>query len=585
MAAPSTSHAPRSALRLLKPFLRRHARRLAAGFGALLIVDLLQVWIPRVIKHAVDALGRPGMTQGGLVVYAAGIVGLALVIAVFRYLWRILLLGFSRVLERDLRERMVERILSLDRTVFFRRTTGDFMALSGNDLASVQLAAGMGLVAFADAVIMSAAALGFMAYIHPTLTAVAVAPMPLLALATRFLSARLHKRFLRVQEIFSQLTELARSTFSSIRLYKAYTQEEAQCRRFDALGRSYIRNNLRVALVQGTLFPFAGLTANASLLLVLFFGGRLTLQGIITTGDFVAFIAYLHLLTWPMMAFGWVANLFQRGLTSLGRIGSLLEERPVHQDPPRPWPPPRPPVTIELHGLTFAYPGRPEPALRRIHLTFPAGVTGIAGPTGSGKSTLCQVLARLYPIEDSTYLLNGTDVNLLKVAHVRRLIAYVPQDGTLFSDTVAANIALGRPDASREEIEQVARAAAIHEEILAMEHDYETRIGERGVRLSGGQRQRIALARALLLDRPILLIDDGLSAVDLETERTILRSLKPYLERRTCLIVSHRVAALADCDRIVVLDRGSVADQGSHEELMERNLFYRTIYLHQTLRR
>ncbi|WP_170920352.1 ABC transporter ATP-binding protein [Desulfacinum hydrothermale] len=566
----------------MKPFLRHQAGRLAAGFAALWIVDLLQVWIPRVIKHAVDALARPGMTQGRLFFYGAEIAGLALLIAVFRYLWRILLLGFSRLLERDLRHQMVERILYLDRTVFSRRSTGDFMALSGNDLASVQLACGMGLVAFADAVIMSLAALAFMAYIHPVLTVVATAPMPLLAFATRFLSARLHRRFMRVQELFSQLTERARSTFSSIHLYKAYTQEEAQCRRFDAVGRAYIRNNLKVALVQGTLFPFAGLTANASLLLVLFFGGRLTLQGVITTGDFVAFIAYLHLLTWPMMAFGWVANLFQRGLTSLGRIQGLMEERPALQEPPNPLPPPQPPVTIQVHGFTFAYPGRSEPALRRVHITLPVGVTGLVGPTGSGKSTLCQVLARLYPIEDGAYRINGTDVNRLNVADVRRLIAYVPQDGTLFSDTIAANIALGRPEASRQEIEDVARAAAIHHEITAMEHGYETRIGEKGVRLSGGQRQRIALARALLLDRPVLLIDDGLSAVDLETERAILRAIKPYLEGRTCLIVSHRVAALAGCDRIVVLDRGVVADQGSHDQLMERNLFYRTIALHQT---
>ncbi len=570
-----------NAFRLLKPLAGRYVWRLAAGFLCLAVVDVLQLWIPRVMKHAVDGVSA-GEDTALLVRRAAQIVGLALLIAVLRYFWRFFLLGFSRLLERDIRQEMVSHVLTLDRTALHRRSTGDILALSGNDLASVQLAAGMGLVAFVDAVFMSVAALAFMAALHGRLTAIAVAPLPLLALLTRSLSGKLHRRFVQVQEKFSELTECARTTLASIRLFKAYNQEEAQTARFDALGRAYVHHNLKAAMVQGTLFPFAGLVGNASMVLVLYFGGRLTMERTISPGDFVAFIAYLHLLTWPMMAFGWVANLFQRGLTSLNRIRDLLSDRPALQDPCAPVAAPPPPLTLRLHECTFAYPGMEKPVLRQCSITLGPGITGLIGPTGSGKSTLCQILTRLYPVPDGTYTVNGIDVNRMRVADVRSLIAYVPQDGVLFSDTIAANIALGKPDATEREIHEAARATAIHEEILAMEAGYETRIGEKGVRLSGGQRQRIALARALLVDRPILIIDDGLSAVDAETEQIILRHLAQYGRHRICLVISHRIAQLLDAHRLLVMEDGRVVDAGSHDELLERNAFYRTIHEHQT---
>jgi len=570
-----------NAFRLLRRSAGRYAWRLAAGFLCLALVDLLQLWIPRVMKHAVDGVST-GADTALLAARSAQIVGLALLIALLRYFWRWFLLGFSRLVERDIRQEMVNHVLTLDRTALHGRSTGEILALSGNDLASVQLAAGMGLVAFVDAVFMSVAALAFMAALHGGLTAIAVAPLPLLAMLTRILSARLHRRFVRVQEKFSELTECARTTLASIRLFKAYNQEEAQTARFDALGRSYVHHNLRAAMVQGTLFPFAGLVGNASVVLVLYFGGRLVMEKTISPGDFVAFIAYLHLLTWPMMAFGWVANLFQRGLTSLNRIHDLLLDRPFLHDPPRPLSVPSPPVTLRLHACTFTYPGMEKPVLRRCSITLAPGITGLVGPTGSGKSTLCQVLTRLYPIPDGTYTVNGIDVNHLRVADLRSLIAYVPQDGVLFSDTIAANIALGKPDATEADIVAAAQATAIHEEILAMENGYETRIGEKGVRLSGGQRQRIALARALLLDRPILIIDDGLSAVDTETEQVILSRLAEHGRGKTCLIISHRIAQLLNAHRLFVMEDGRIVDAGSHRELLERNAFYRTIHEHQT---
>ncbi|RJX34359.1 MAG: ABC transporter ATP-binding protein [Desulfurivibrio sp.] len=538
--------------------------------------------MPRIIKRAVDELGIGTATGPGLLRYAGLLLLLAAGIAVCRFIWRYLVLGFSRLLERDLRDRLLAHLLTLDRMFFQRHTTGEIMALVTNDLAAVQLAGGMGLIAFVDALVMTLAALAFMAYIHPMLTVLAVLPMPVLVFSTRLLSASMHRRFKRVQEQFEILTEFARSALANIRLIKAYTQEAPQTLQFDRMGEEYIRNNLKVAMVQGVLSPFSGLIANCCLLLVLFFGGRLTIQGVITVGDFVAFFSYLFMLTWPMMALGWVANLFQRGVTSLGRIERILQEKPELVD--RAAGPTLPPAAgnIRLNHLSFVFPGQTTPAIDDVSVTIGPGIIGVVGKSGSGKSTLCNILARLYPVADGAYLLDNRDVNTLPLAAVRGSIAYVPQETILFSETIGFNIALGREHATIAEIEEVARAAAIHQEIMALPEGYQTRVGERGVKLSGGQRQRIALARALLLDRPIIIIDDGLSAVDMETEQAIIRSMASYLQGRTCIVVSHRVAPLADAGEILVMDQGRIAARGRHDQLFASNPFYARIYTYQT---
>ncbi len=558
--------------------------RVSAGFFALMAVDFLQLVIPRVIKTAVDALQLGSATPRSLLISGAYIILLALAIAVLRFFWRNLLLGFSRSLETDLRGRLFAHVLTLDRAFFQRRTVGEIMALATNDLSSVQLASGMGLVAFVDAAFMGVAAIAFMAYINPGLTAIAIAPMPLLAILTRYLSARLHRHFKKVQEQFSSLTEFARSTFSGMRLIKAYNQEKLQSERFERMGRTYVRDNLRLSFVYGTLFPVSGFIGSASLLLVLIFGGRMVITGVITAGDFVAFINYLLLMTWPMMAIGWVADLFQRGMTSLGRIQALFDERPSLQDPASPVPAPALKGGIEVRNLAFTYPQQTRAALHDLNLEVREGqFLGIVGRTGSGKTTLCHLLTRLYPVADGTIFFDGRDVNGLPLAAIREAIAYVPQEVILFSDTIAFNITMGKPEAAQEEIEAAAKAAAIHDEIMAMKDGYQTRIGERGVKLSGGQRQRVAIARALLLDRPMIIIDDGLSAVDMETEHAIIRSIAGYLKGHTCIIVSHRIAPLADADEILVMERGRIVARGNHDEFLEASPFYATIYRQQSV--
>ncbi len=566
---------------LLTPFFKRYRFRLLLGFIALLGVDFFQLLVPRFIKKAVDALEAEAATNLLLLKCAGYILLLALGVAGFRFLWRYLVIGFSRMLERDLRDRLMSHLLTLDRSFFQRHTTGELMALSSNDLAAVQLATGMGMVAAVDALVMTVAALSFMAYINPTLTLIAVAPMPVLAFITRFLAAGLHKRFTKVQEQFAGLTEFARSAISSIHLLKAYTQEKSQVKQFDEMGEIYIRHNLKLAVIQGLLFPFSSLIGNASLLLVLFFGGRLTIQGTITIGDFVAFISYLFMLTWPMMAIGWVTNLFQRGSTSLGRIKAIFEQEPELRDVVSTTAVPET-SEIKLQNLSFSYPGQRDPALHDLTIDFTQGLVGVVGKTGSGKSTLCHILTRLYPVNDNVFFFGGQDVNTLPLATVRKKIAYVPQEATIFSETIQANIALGKMDASLDEIEKVAKAALIHDEIVSFADGYQSRVGERGVKLSGGQKQRIALARALLLDRPIVIVDDGLSAVDTETEHIILQQIRSFLQNKTCIVISHRVAPLAEADEIVVMDKGKMVARGDHQSLLENNAFYRQIYLHQT---
>jgi ATP-binding cassette subfamily B protein len=566
---------------VLIPLFRKYRTRILFGFLALLGVDLLQLLIPRVIKSAVDSLQYAGATSGSLFRHGALIVTFASGIAACRFGWRYLILGFSRMLERDLRNLMLSKLVTLDRPFFNRRPAGEIMALAANDLTAVQMACGIGLVSCVDAVMMTAAAIAFMTYIHPKLTLIALAPMPILALLTGLLTAVLHKRFSRVQEQFSRLTEFSRSTLGAIRLIKAYNQEASQTGHFDKMGREYVDNNLRLAVVQGALFPFSTMIANFSLLLVVYFGGRLAIAGTISIGDFVAFMTYLFLMTWPMMAIGWVTTLFQRGITSLDRINRVLIEEPVIREPAAPLPMPPGSDRLSLRHLTFRHIQTSEPVLDDVSLEIKPGFLGIVGPTGSGKTTLCQLLARIYPVVDHQYFWAGIDVNRLGLAGVRERIAYVPQDTLLFSDTIGANIGFGRPEAGQAEIEKAAVLAAIHDEISSLDLGYRTRVGERGVLLSGGQRQRIALARALLTDRPVIIIDDGLSAVDTDTEHRIIGNFRKWLPGRTCIMVSHRVAPILEAYEIVVLANGKLAARGTHQELLESNRFYRTIHDHQ----
>ena len=558
-----------------------HRYRLIVGFIALISVDFLQLSIPLLVKRAIDSLAGKGATMGGLFFLAGSILAIAVTVVLLRFVWRMLIIGFSRYLERHLRNRIFSHILRMDQYFFSRRSTGDIMAHGSNDLAAVQMACGMGMVAAVDALVLSLAAIGFMIYIDPGLTLFALLPLPFLALTTRILSARLHHRFNHVQEEFSRLTEFARSAVVSIRLIKAYTHERSQVEDFDRLGKRYVDANIRVALIHGLLFPASTLIGNIGLLIVLVYGGRLVIDQEITIGDFAAFTTYLQMLIWPMMAVGWVANLTQRGMTALRRIHQLVNSKPILIDASDSSATLPETVGFEARNLTFCYPDSGRAQLSNISFKVESGIIGIAGKTGSGKTTLCKLLIRLYPVEPQQLFFGDLDVNQIHFEMLRSEIAYVGQEPVLFSDTIRANIGFGLDEAAIEEIERAARDADIHDEILQFSNGYDTIIGERGVTLSGGQRQRIALARALLHDRPVLVIDDGLSAVDTATENNIVTALRYRFSEKTVFIVSNRVKLLSMTDRILVLEEGVLIDQGDHQSLLERNEFYQTMHLKQ----
>lgn len=574
-APASSATSTQALLRLIYPLFRQHWLRLAAGLTALISVDFLQLIIPRFVKTAIDGLADGSATQAGLIKISGMICLIALCVAVLRFVWRYLIIGFSRILEKKLRNRLFDHILRMDQPFFEQWTTGDLMAHASNDLSVIQMACGMGLVAAVDALVMSSAALAFMMAISLKLTLIALIPMPLLIVCTRILSGRLHHRFNLVQEQFALLTEFARNTLVSIKLIKAYTLERFQERRFAECGEQYVRSNLKVATVQGLLFPISSLVGNAGMLLLVYYGGVSVIGGQISIGSFIAFVSYLNMLIWPMMAVGWVANLAQRGLTSLGRIKRLLDVTPSVVTGPIL---PLPPATDHFvcRNLTFTYPAAIRPALRGITLEIGPGLLGIAGKTGSGKSTLCKLLLRMYPVPDGTLFFRGMDVNRLAQADLRGCIGYVGQEPVLFADTIARNIAFGKPGATQEEIEAAAKAAAIDADILGFPGGYQTIIGERGVKLSGGQRQRLALARALLCDRPVLIIDDALSALDVETEQQVLQGIMERIREKCVVIVSHRVNVLRLTGRIILLDDGAIVRQGSHQDLLD-DPFYKTM--------
>ena len=558
-----------------------HRYRLLAGFVALISVDFLQLSIPLLVKRAIDSLAVQEATMALLIILAATILAIAMTVVVLRFIWRMLIIGFSRYLERALRNRIFSHILAMDQYFFSNRSTGDIMAHGSNDLAAVQMACGMGMVAAVDALVLSVAAIGFMIHIHPTLTLYALLPLPFLALTTRILSAKLHHRFNHVQEEFAHLTEFARSAVVSVRLIKAYTHENSQVGDFDRLGRRYVNANIRVALIHGLLFPASTLIGNLGLLIVLVYGGRLVIDNSITIGDFAAFTTYLQMLIWPMMAVGWVANLTQRGVTALRRIHGLVTSRPILIDTSDDKAELPVSAGFKARDLTFSYPDSSTAQLSNICFDVESGIIGIAGKTGSGKTTLCKLLIRHYPVDYQTLFYGEIDVNEIPFEQLRSQIAYVGQEPILFSDTIRANISFGIDDPSSEKIIAAARDADIHEEILGFSNGYDTIVGERGVTLSGGQRQRLALARALLYDRPVLVVDDGLSAVDTATENNIVSALRRRFSGKTVFIVSNRLKLLSMTDRILILEEGQLIDEGDHPILLQRNSFYQAMHLKQ----
>jgi len=571
-------------IELITPYFKERKAYILIGLGCLMTVDLLQLMIPRVIKRAVDDMTLKSIEAATLLRYALYIAGMALAMGLFRYLWRRFLLGTSRRVEEGLRNRLFSHLQTLSAGYFDHTKTGDLMAHATNDIQQIRMASGMGLVAINDAIVLGIAAIGFMAYINVQLTCLVLIPMPLIVLGTRFFGRKMHARYRDVQASFARLTEGIRERFAGIRVVKAYTREGAESRRVSALSNGYVNENIRLVRVTGAFFPMMLLFTNLSLAIVLLIGGRKTITGTITPGDFVAFIQYLNLLTWPMMALGWVTNLIQRGRASLERIEAILATPPAIADTPGAVQMERLAGKIQWRQVSFAYPRQDEAdaaprVLKDITLTIPAGRTvGIVGPPGSGKSTLLQLLPRIYDISSGKIEIDGRDIRDLRLRDLRGRITLVPQEPFLFSGTILENLTLGASAIPRERVAEIIDRAALTTTIAALPQGLDTVVGEKGVILSGGQKQRLALARALLRGGDMLLLDDPISQVDLATGRRISATLQKLSARQTTLIVSHRLAALSFADTIITMDGGRIVEQGNHAGLMAGDNYYSRNY-------
>ncbi len=563
----------------LKEDLIKNRWRILAGLAALLVVDVLQLLIPRVVKHAIDDLTSGDIASRGLLLYATQILILALGIGGFRYVWRYLLLGASRRMEKALRERLFLHLQALSPSYFSRTKIGDLLAHAINDVEAVRMATALGLVFIVDTIILGILTIFFMVYIDPVLTLYAVLPMPLITLITLLFSRRIHDRYEVLQKAFAHLTERVRESIAGIRVVKAYVQEEMEKEKLSCLSRDYIEKNLSVTRLWGMFFPLLLFLSNLALAIVLFLGGKLTILQSISTGDFVAFMSYLGMLAWPMMALGWAINVIQRGGASMDRLNRIFEEIPEISDEPGVMASSPLRGRIEIKGLTVPTGNGGNPLLEGIDLDIrEEEKIVVVGRTGAGKTVLCNLLVRILEPPQGSLFFDGIEIHRIPLKVLRGSIGYIPQDTFLFSDTIRENIAFGRLNATEKEIEEAARIAQIYDEIMGFPAGMDTVIGEKGITLSGGQRQRVAIARAILMNPPIFILDDGLSSVDIQTEERILEGLEGFLKGKTSILITHRIAPLRRADRIIVLEEGRVAEMGDHEALLSRGGIYTKLY-------
>src|SRR5213594_1313424 len=589
-------------LRPLLPYLKKY--RWGYVWGTICVFCNNGVWIffPQVIRRAIDDL-HLGVTRHKLFTYALLLMAVAGVKSIFQFLTRWVVIGISREIEFDLRNDLFQHLEKLSYSYYQRTRTGDIMAKATNDLNAVRMLLGPGFMYTANTIVFTGLALGFMMHISHRLTIYAFLPLPVVSIVVQYFGKRIHERFERIQAMFSDISARAQENFSGARVIRAYVQEEPEITAFEASNREYINRSLKLVWLMGMLWPTLEIMLGFAIVLVLWLGGREVLYRRISVGDFVAFNTYMVQLTWPVIALGWVINIFQRGTASLARINEIFLEKPAIADnselsPVAPQSQlamtnvPDVPTNgdqrqelrgeIEFCNLNFGYNG--VPVLNEVNLRIPAGSSlAIVGPTGCGKTTLVSLIARIYDAEPGAVLIDGRPIREFPLETLRRNIGFVPQETFLFSLTIRENIALGRDDASLEEIKAAAEAANIAQDIESFPEGYNTTVGERGITLSGGQKQRTAIARALLRSPRILVLDDALSSVDTHTEDKILNHLREVMQGRTTIFISHRVSTVRNADRIAVLHGGRIVEIGTHEALLALNGYYTDLYNKQLL--
>ena len=581
-------------LATILPYFRPYRVAMAWGMVLVVIANGFALVQPYLLKLPIDALTGVAGNDADLIrrtvlTYALLIVATAVAGGAARYGMREILNGLSRRVEVDLRNDFVRHLLRLDAGFYGANRTGDLMSLATNDTLAVRQAVGPAVMYTANTVVSFVVGLGVMIHISPELTLAALVPMAVLPPVVQWFGKTIHTRFERIQEQFATLSTMVQENLTGVRIVRAYGQEDAQAGEFDALNRDYLKRNMHLAYASGAFHPIMGLMTGAAMVVVLWYGGGQVIAGRIGVGDFVAFSFYLWLLAWPMIALGWVVNLYQRGAASMGRLNRIFAIEPGITVPERPHPPPRGTPAIEFRGVSFRYPDTERLVLQDVSFTAEPGRTvAIVGPTGSGKSTLVSLITRTWDPTSGTVSMDGVPLPEYDPADIRALTGFAPQDSFLFSAKLGVNIGLGTPPSlPRSErarrVREAAVAADLHDTVTDFPEGYETRLGERGINLSGGQKQRATLARALAIDPAVLVLDDVLSAVDTATESRILSGLRGELKDRTAFIISHRVTAVKGADLILVLDEGRIVERGRHRELVALGGTYATLLRRQLL--
>jgi ATP-binding cassette subfamily B multidrug efflux pump len=571
-------------LRPLLPYVKRYRWGYAAGTLCVFLTNGIWILFPLVLGKAADDL-HGGVTRHKLLIYAGLLLAIATSKGIFQFLTRWIVIGVSRDIEFDLRNDLFQKLESLSYSYYQRHRTGDIMARATNDLSAVRNLLGPAIMYTANTIVLMTGALAFMLSISPRLTLYTFLPLPAASILIQYFGRRIHDRFERIQAMFSDISARAQENFSGARLIRAYVQEDAEIRAFEAENQEYIRRSLKLVRLMGMLWPTLELIMGCAVVLVLWLGGREVLGAHISVGQFVSFSTYMMQLTWPVIALGYVINLFQRGTASLVRLNEIMQEQPEIKDAPGAQDLDRDlemSGAIEFRGLNFSYEGKQ--VLHDLNLRIPAGSSlAIVGPTGSGKTTLVSLIPRIYDAEVGMVMIDGRPIRDYSLASLRKNIGFVPQETFLFSDRIRENIALGVDSATDEEIHNAADAANIATDIEGFPEGYDTMVGERGITLSGGQKQRTAIARALIRNPKILILDDALSSVDTHTEDKILNHLRDVMRGRTTIFISHRVSTVRNADRIAVLHGGRIVELGTHDELLALNGYYSDLYNKQLL--